>query len=52
VQQYKTLVAEAGALIVHGHIERQERAVNVITERLEPLSLAGAVPAARTHSFG
>jgi error-prone DNA polymerase len=52
VRKYKQLVAEAGALIVHGHIERQERAVNVITERMEPLPLAGAVPEARTHSFG
>jgi error-prone DNA polymerase len=52
VRQYKALVAEAGALIVHGHIERQERAVNVITERMEPLPPAGAVPAARTHNFG
>ena len=52
VRRYKELITEAGALIVYGHIERQERAVNVITERLEPLPLAGAVPAARTHSFG
>jgi len=52
VRKYKALVAEAGALIVHGHIERQERAVNVITERMEALPLAGAVPEARTHTFG
>jgi len=52
VRKYKALVAEAGALIVHGHIERQERAVNVITERMELLPLAGAVPEARTHNFG
>ena len=52
VRRYKALVAEAGALIVHGHIERQERAVNVITERMEALPLMGAVPAARTHNFG
>jgi error-prone DNA polymerase len=51
VRKYKALVAESGALIVHGHIERQERAVNVMTERMEPLSLAGRVPEARTHSF-
>jgi hypothetical protein len=52
VQRYKALVAEAGALIVHGHIERQERAVNVITERMESPHLAGPVPAIRTHTFG
>ena len=53
VQRYKQLVAEAGALIVHGHIERQERAVNVVTEHMEPLPLDGArVPSERTHSFG
>jgi error-prone DNA polymerase len=52
VRKYKPLVAEAGALIVHGHIERQERAVNVITERMEALPLAGAVPEARAHTFG
>jgi len=53
VQRYKALVAEAGALIVHGHIERQERAVNVVTEHMEPLPLNGArVPGSRTHSFG
>ncbi len=52
VRKYKALVAEAGALIVHGHIERQDRAVNVVTERLEPLTLAGPVPDVRTHDFG
>jgi DNA polymerase III alpha subunit len=54
VRKYKALVADSGALIVHGHIERQERAVNVVTERMEPLPLAGRVrvPERRTHSFG
>ena len=53
VEQYKELISEAGALIVHGHIERQERAVNVVTEYMEPLPLNGArVPSERTHSFG
>ena len=46
------LAPPAGAPIVHGHIERQERAVNVITERMEPLPLAARVPEARTHNFG
>ena len=53
VQRYKQLVAEAGALIVHGHIERQERTVNVVTERMQLLPLAGgSVPQEGTHSFG
>ena len=53
VQRYKQLVTEAGSLIVHGHIERQERTVNVVTERMELLPLAGVrVPRERTHSFG
>ncbi|MEX2160256.1 MAG: DNA polymerase III subunit alpha [Dehalococcoidia bacterium] len=52
VRRYKSLVASAGALIVHGHIERQERAVNVVAERIEALPLAGAVPEGRTHDFG
>lgn len=52
VRRYKELIAEAGALIVHGHIERQERAVNVITERMESLRLGGTVPVGRTHDFG
>jgi error-prone DNA polymerase len=52
VRRYKELVAEAGALIVHGHIERQGDAVNVITERVELPELAASVPAERTHNFG
>jgi error-prone DNA polymerase len=53
VRRYKELVAEAGALIVHGHIERQERAVNVVTEHMERLVLdGGAMPPERTHTFG
>lgn len=53
VRRYKELVTGAGALIVHGHIERQERAVNVITERMERLALDGSdVPGERTHNFG
>lgn len=52
VRRYKQLVTEAGALIVHGHIERQERAVNVVTQRMERLPLDDArVPHERTHSF-
>jgi error-prone DNA polymerase len=51
VKKYRNLIEGAPALIVHGHIERQERAVNVVAEHFE------AVPAApitthRIHSFG
>ena len=52
VRRYKALVSGAGALIVHGHIERQERAVDVVAERIEALPLAGAVPDGRTYDFG
>ena len=52
VRQYKELIAEAGALIIHGHIERQGNAVNVITEHVELPDLAAPIPAARTHNFG
>jgi error-prone DNA polymerase len=52
VRKYKRLIAECGALIVHGHIERQDRAVNVVTEHMEALPLGATVPEARTHTFG
>jgi error-prone DNA polymerase len=52
VRRYKEIIAEAGALIVYGHIERQGDAVNVITERVELPELAMSVPATRTHNFG
>jgi error-prone DNA polymerase len=51
VPRYRRLIESAPSLIVHGHVERQERAVNVIAERFEAL---GIVPAGerRVHSFG
>jgi error-prone DNA polymerase len=54
IPRFRQLIESAPALIVHGHIERQERAVNVVTERIEALPLAGRVrvPERRTHSFG
>jgi error-prone DNA polymerase len=53
VRKYQDLISECGALIVHGHIERQERAVNVVTEQVEALPLNDAhIPAVRTHNFG
>ena len=33
-------------------VESPERAVNVITEQMEPLPLAAVVSSERTHSFG
>ncbi len=47
---YQHIVEHAGAIIVHGHIERQERVVNVVTERMEVLPLAGAQPLALRHA--
>ncbi len=41
VERYKAIIENASAIIVHGHIEREERAVNVVTERMEELPLAG-----------
>ena len=51
VPKYKELIEGAPALIVHGHIERQQRAVNVIAERFEPLRIASEA-GRRVHSFG
>jgi error-prone DNA polymerase len=50
-KRWRPLIESAPALIVHGHIERQERSVNVIAERFEPL---GAIDYAekRVHNFG
>jgi DNA polymerase III alpha subunit len=51
IPKYRRLIESAPALIVHGHIERQERSVNVIAERFEELA-APADIASRVHSFG
>jgi error-prone DNA polymerase len=51
VPKFRRLVESAPALIVHGHIERQQRAVNVIAERFEPLSV-GSDLERRVHNFG
>jgi error-prone DNA polymerase len=52
VKRYLRVVEGSPALIVRGHVERQERAVNVVAEHLAPLPLTGAVPQERTHNFG
>jgi error-prone DNA polymerase len=51
VPKFRDLIERAPALIIHGHIERQERSVNVIAERFEPLSVS-ADAERRVHSFG
>ena len=51
IPKYRWEIEAAPALIVHGHIERQERSINVIAERFEAISI---LPDAekRVHSFG
>jgi DNA polymerase III alpha subunit len=51
IPKYRWLIESAPALIVHGHIERQERSVNVIAERFEPLPIVSEA-GRRVHSFG
>jgi hypothetical protein len=51
VPNYRELIERAAALIVHGHIERQERSVNVIAERFEAMRITSDVER-RVHSFG
>src|SRR6185295_8269812 len=51
IKAFRWEIESAPALIVHGHIEREERSVNVIAERFEALQI---VPEAekRVHNFG
>jgi error-prone DNA polymerase len=51
IGQYRYLIESAPALIVHGHIERQERSVNVIAESFEKLPITKDAEV-RVHSFG
>jgi len=51
IPKFRHLIESAPALIVHGHIERQERSVNVIAESFEPLSIV-AHAERRVHNFG
>ena len=51
IPKYRHLIEAAPALIVHGHIERQERSVNVIAEGFEALPIISAAER-RVHSFG
>jgi len=51
IPKFRRLIEAAPALIVHGHIEREERSVNVIAERFEALPIASDAER-RVHSFG
>ena len=51
IPKFRWLIESAPALIVHGHIERQERSVNVIAERFEALPVVSDAER-RVHSFG
>lgn len=50
VRRYPSLIQYAPALVVHGRVEREGDAVNVIAERFEALAPGAAVPE-RAHSF-
>ncbi|MEX2245408.1 MAG: error-prone DNA polymerase [Dehalococcoidia bacterium] len=41
VARYRRVIEEASVLIVRGHIEREDRAVNVVTEHMERVAPAG-----------
>jgi len=51
VPKFRQLIESAPALIVHGHIERQERSVNVIAEGFEALPIISDAER-RVHNFG
>ena len=51
IAKFRYLIESAPALIVHGHIERQERSVNVIAESFEPLAMISDA-GRRVHTFG
>lgn len=51
LKQYRREIEWAPALIVHGHIEREERAINVIAESFEGMHVAKAAEK-RVHNFG
>jgi error-prone DNA polymerase len=51
VKAYRHIIESAPAVIVHGHIERQERSVNVIAERFEALQVIRDTEQ-RVHNFG
>jgi error-prone DNA polymerase len=50
-KRWRQLIESAPALIVQGHIEREERSVNVIAERFKNLKIT-AEAERRIHNFG
>jgi hypothetical protein len=51
VPKYRDIIERASAIVVHGHIERQERATNVLAERFEALSISSEASKG-IHDFG
>ena len=51
IPKFRQEIESARALIVHGHIEREQRSVNVIAERFEALRMVSAAEK-RVHNFG
>jgi error-prone DNA polymerase len=51
ISKYRWLIESAPAIVVHGHIERQERSVNVIAERFEAMTV-NQEAGKRAHNFG
>jgi error-prone DNA polymerase len=49
--KYRHIIESAPAIIVRGHIERQERSINVIAEHFEELRIVYAAEK-RVHNFG
>jgi error-prone DNA polymerase len=50
-KRWRRFIESAPALIVHGHIERQQRSVNVIAESFEELRITSDAEK-RVHNFG
>jgi error-prone DNA polymerase len=51
IPKFRREIEDAAALIVHGHIERQERSVNVIAEHFKALRATSGAER-RVHTFG
>jgi error-prone DNA polymerase len=51
IQKFRREIESAPALMVHGHIEREERSVNVIAESFEEIRIH-ADAEKRVHNFG
>ena len=51
IPKFRQLIEHPPALIIHGHVQRQERSVNVIAEGFEALPIVSGAER-RVHSFG